>query len=112
MESHSHPEIIQMQVQILEIEKKVNYHDQILVTGSDGQLSLPETVRSLAKTVEDYINQRNKEEEQRKKELVWWKRAIVGVVLSIIVPGVVAFIWQVILFYVKVVPAIDSMLIK
>lgn len=106
MESHSHPEIIQMQVQIQELFKKVDHHDKILVTGSDDQLSLPETVRSLATLVKLYIDRKDREEEEKKKEWSRWKWVLIGFV----VPLVLGFFGQLVWFYIQFVPVATSLM--
>lgn len=106
MESHSHPELIQMQVQIQELFKKVDHHDKILVTGSDDQLSLPETVRSLATIVKSYIDRKDREEEDKKREWNKWKWVVVGFA----VPLVLGFFGQLVWFYIQFVPVATSLM--
>lgn len=97
METHSHPEIIQMQVQMVELSKKVELHDQILVTGSDDRLSLPEIVRSLSLTVDTYIKRKEKEEIQKQEQWDKFK----WLILSFGIPIVLGFVGQLVWFYVK-----------
>lgn len=105
METHSHPEIIQMQVQYLELAKKVEHHDRILVTGSDDQVSLPETVRSLASTVNTYIKRKEQEELDKKKEWSRWKWAILTPVLA----GTVVFVAQAVIFFFRFMPIMTEL---
>ena len=100
METHSHPEVIQMQVQLAALTVKVDHHDRILVTGTDEQLSLPEVVRSLTTTVNSYIQRKNAEEEEKKREWDKWR----WVVLGTVVPGTIVFIAQAIIFFFRFVP--------
>lgn len=100
METHSHPEIIQMQVQIAELFKKVDHHDRILVTGTDEQLSLPEIVRTLTTTVNNYIKRKEQEELDKRKEWGKWKWAILGTVI----PASLIFIAQATIFFFRFMP--------
>ena len=104
METHSHSEIIQMQVQIAALTKQVEHHDRILVTGSDEQLSLPEIVRSLTATVNSYIQPKNKEEEEKKEEWDKWRWVILGTA----VPATLVFVAQAIIFFFRFVPIMVS----
>lgn len=105
MDSHSHPEIIQMQVQLMNLTSKVEHHDRILVTGSDEQLSLPEVVRTLTNTVNSYIKRKEQEETEKKEEWKKWKWAILGVVI----PGVVVFLAQATIFFFRFVPIMTEL---
>lgn len=105
MDTHSHPEIIQMQVQLMELSKKVERHDTLLVTGSDDALSLPEIVRNLSLTVENYIKRKDKEEALR--TLFWDKFR--WVIISTAVPALFVFFGQAFIFFFKVVPIILSL---
>jgi len=105
MESHSHPEIIQMQVQLAALTVKVDHHDRILVTGTDEQLSLPEVVRSLTATVNSYIQRKNAEEEEKKREWDKWRWAILGTAI----PAGMIFIAQAFIFFFRFVPIMVSL---
>lgn len=100
MDTHSHPEIIQMQVQFLELSTKVAYHDKLLVTGSEEQLSLPEVVRSLTTTVNNYITRKEREEEEKKEEWRRWRWVILGTVI----PGMLVFLAQATIFFFRFLP--------
>lgn len=100
MDSHSHPEIIQMQVQLRNLETKVDHHERLLVTGSDEQLSLPEVVRNLTTTVNTYIKRKEREEEEKRAEWGKWKWAI----LTVVIPATLLFMGQAIIFYFRFVP--------
>jgi len=105
MDNHSHPEIIQMQVQIGALAGKVDHLEKILVTGSDEQLPLPEIVRALATTVDNYIKRKEQEEKDKKEEWGKWKWAILGVVI----PGVTIFLVQAAFFFFRFVPIMLQM---
>lgn len=100
MDTHSHPEIIQMQVQMKALEAKVDHHEKILVTGSDEHLSLPEVVRNLTNSVNTYIKRKEKEEEEKKEEWGKWKWAI----LTVVIPATLLFMGQAVIFYFRFVP--------
>lgn len=100
MEEHTHPEIIQMQTQFLELARKVNHHEKLLVTGTDDTLSLPEIVRALANTVNTYIKRKEKEEEESKGQWDRLKWAFLGT----IIPASLVFIVQAVFFFFKFVP--------
>lgn len=104
MENHSHPEIIQMQVQMAELIKKVERHEVILVTGTDDALSLPEIVRNLSLTVENYIKHKEKEESSR--AALWSKFG--WIVVAALVPAVLIFLGQAIVFWVRFYPVLIS----
>ncbi len=72
--------------------------------GDGDKLPLAEIVRSLTKTVGDYIAQKDKEEQEKKMEWNRWKWLIIG----IIVPAFLAFMGQAIIFYVRVLPILET----
>lgn len=105
MDSHRHPEIIQMQVQLATLTTKVDHHDRILVTGTDEQLSLPEVVRNLTNTVNTYIKRKEQEELDKKREWSKWRWAVLGTVI----PGALIFIAQATIFFFRFVPIMVSL---
>lgn len=105
MESHSHPEIIQMQVQLTNLTTKVEHHERLLVTGTDDQLSLPELVRSLTSTVNSYIKRKEQEEAEKKAEWSRWK----WVIITPVVGGAIVFTAQAIIFFFKFVPLVTKL---
>lgn len=112
MDTHSHPEISQMQVQLAELQikysdldKRTERHETILITGTDEQVSLPETVRALSMTVNLYIKRKNQEEDEKKKEWNRWKWVILGTVI----PGTLVFIVQAVIFFFRFMPIMVSL---
>ena len=105
MESHSHPEIIQMQEQVRTLSGKVDHLERILVIGSDEQLPLPEVVRSLTNTVNTYIKRKEQEELDKKREWGKWKWLVLGTV----VPGIIIFIAQATIFFFRFVPIMTQL---
>lgn len=105
MDNHSHPEIIQMQVQLVELTKKVERHESILVTGTDDALSLPEIVRNLSLTVENYIKRKDKEETSRTQ---FWDK-FRWIIISTIVPMILIFLGQAFVFFFRFVPLLTSL---
>jgi len=105
METHSHPEIIQMQVQLTNLITKVEHHERLLVTGTDDQLSLPEIVRSLTYTVNSYIKRKEQEEAEKKAEWSRWK----WVIITPTVGAVLVFVSQAIYFFFKFVPIMTKL---
>ena len=104
MENHSHPEIIQIQVQMEELTKKVERHETLLVTGTGDALSLPEIVRNLSLTVETYIKRKDKDESSR--AAFWGKFG--WVVAATVVPAILLFIGQAFVFWVRFYPVLIS----
>lgn len=103
------------QKEIDELKHKVAHLEKILIIGEGDRLPLAEIVRSLTKTVSDYIAQKDKEEQkarelaeeeikQKKAEWNKWKWLIIGIV----VPALLAFVGQAIIFYFRVLPILDT----
>lgn len=93
-----------MQKEIDEMKTKVAHLEKILIIGDGDRLPLAEIVRSLTKTVSDYIAQKDKEEQDKKNEWNKWKWLIIGIV----VPAFIAVIGQAIIFYFRVLPIIEN----
>lgn len=94
-----------MQKEIDEMKTKVAHLEKILIIGDGDRLPLAEIVRSLTKTVSDYIAQKDKEEQRKKDD---WNR-LKWLVIGIVVPALLAFFGQVIIFYFRVLPIIESL---
>ena len=93
-----------MQKEIDEMKTKVAHLEKILIIGDGDRLPLAEIVRSLTKTVSDYIAKKDKEEQDKKNEWNKWKWLIIGIV----VPAFIAVIGQAIIFYFRVLPIIEN----
>lgn len=102
--------------EIEELKLKVAQLEKILIIGDGDRLPLAEIVRTLTKTVSDYIAQKDKEEQrQREKEeaaaltkKAEWNR-LKWLVIGIVVPAVIAFTGQAIIFYVRIFPLIEKL---
>ena len=90
--------------EIDELKSRVSHLEKVLIMGDGDKLPLAEIVRSLTKTVGDYIAQKDKEEQEKKMEWNRWKWLIIG----IIVPAFLAFMGQAIIFYVRVLPILET----
>ena len=102
--------------EIAEMKTRILHLERILLTGDGDRLPLAEVVRSLTKTVGDYIAQKDKEEQHARekaeaesaaKRAEWnrWKWLIIG----IIVPALIALFGQAFIFYVKIYPIIEKL---
>ena len=94
-----------MQKEIDDLKLKVAHLEKVLIIGDGDRLPLAEIVRSLTKTVSDYIQQKDKEEQEKRNEWNRWKWLIIGIV----VPAFLAFMGQAIIFYVRVLPILETM---
>ena len=108
--------IVTLQKEMDAVKNRVDHLEKILIIGDGDRLPLAEIVRTLTKTVSDYIAQKDKEEQQRKtKEAVIeaekqternkWKWLILGIV----VPSAFIFIGQAVVFYFRVLPIIEKL---
>lgn len=97
------------------LEERQDYVDKILVRGN-GVPSLQETVRTLSKTVDDFISdikverikREDAEKEKRRKnaeERSRWKWSILGIVI----PAGMLFLYQFFVFWVKIAPVIENL---
>lgn len=97
--------LMTLQKEMDEVKTKVAHLERILIIGDGDRLPLAEIVRSLTKTVSDYIAQKDKEEQRKKDDWNKMKWLIVGIV----VPALLAFLGQAIIFYFRVLPIIESL---
>jgi len=93
-----------IQKQVDNMETRIAHLEKVLIIGDGDRLPLAEIVRSLTKTVSDYIAQKDKEEQDKRNEWNRWKWLIIG----IFVPAFMAFVGQAIIFYVRVLPIIEN----
>ncbi len=93
-----------IQKEIDDLKLKVAHLEKVLIIGDGDRLPLAEIVRSLTKTVSDYIQQKDKEEQEKRNEWNRWKWLIIGIV----VPAFLAFMGQAIIFYVRVLPILET----
>ena len=105
-----------MQKEIDDMKTRVAHLEKVLIIGDGERLPLAEIVRSLTKTVSDYIAQKDKEEQKQKereeqkeidKKAEWnrWKWLVIGIV----VPGLLAFAGQAVYFYFRILPVVESL---
>lgn len=94
-----------LQKEVDELKNKVAHLEKVIIIGDGDRLPLAELVRSLTKTVNDYITQKDKEEQQRKDD---WNRAK-WLIIGIVVPALLAFVGQAIIFYFRVLPIIEKL---
>jgi hypothetical protein len=102
--------------EIEELKLKVAHLEKILIIGDGDRLPLAEIVRTLTKTVSDYIAQKDKEEQkQREKEeaesqikKAEWNR-LKWLIIGIVLPAIIAFTGQAIIFYVKIFPLVEKL---
>jgi hypothetical protein len=99
---------IQQQKEIDDLIKRVIHLEKILIIGEGDRLPLAEIVRSLTKTIDDYIRQKDKEEQERKNEWNKWKWLVIGIAL----PAAVTIFGQAIIFYIRVLPILETTIIK
>jgi hypothetical protein len=96
------------------LEARQDVIDKILIRGN-GVPSLQETVRTLERSLTDFINdtrlertkrEENEKEERRKRdeERTRWRWAIIPIALS----AFIAFAYQFFVFWVKIAPVIES----
>lgn len=78
-------------------------HDKILVRGN-GVPSLQETVRILAKSMNDYFEEVKQEKADKKKEATTFKWLLIGAGI----PLLLTFIGQAVIFYVKIYPMLQT----
>ena len=97
--------IANQQKEIDELKNKVEHLEKILIIGDGDRLPLAEIVRTLTKTVSDYIAQKDKEEQRKKDD---WNR-LKWIVIGIVVPALLAFFGQVIIFYFRVLPILEGL---
>ena len=105
-----------IQKEIDDLKLKVAHLEKVLIIGDGDRLPLAEIVRSLTKTVSDYIQQKDKEEQkQREKEeaealtkKAEWNR-LKWLVIGIVLPAIIAFTGQAIIFYVRIFPLIEKL---
>lgn len=97
--------IANQQKEIDELKDKVAHLEKILIIGDGDRLPLAEIVRTLTKTVSDYIAQKDKEEQRKKDD---WNR-LKWIVIGIVVPALLAFFGQVIIFYFRVLPILEGL---
>jgi len=96
--------ITALEKEITDLKAKVAHLEKILIIGDGDRLPLAEIVRSLTKTVSDYIAQKDKEEQAKKDD---WNK-LKWVIIGFVVPGFILFLGQAIIFYVRVLPIIES----
>jgi len=97
-------EVSALRVLVEDVKKKTDHHERILVSGDGDRLPLAEVVRNLTKTVGDYIEQKDKEEQQRRDQ--WQKVRMI--VIGVAIPAILAFIGQAVIFYVRILPLIEK----
>jgi len=87
------------------IAQKTDHHENILIRGYGEQLPLAEIVRNLSTTVQSYIAQKDKEEQQRKEQWDKLKWLVVG----ILAPAIILFFGQAVVFFFKIFPILEKL---
>ncbi len=96
------------------LEDRVSHLEKILLYGDGDRLPLAEIVRSLTKTVDSYIAQKDKEEQQakaraeaeaesKKSEL----NRLKWIFIPLIITGGITFVGQAIVFYFRFLPILE-----
>jgi len=96
--------VVSLQKDVDDLKSKVAHLERILIIGDGDRLPLAEIVRTLTKTVSDYIAQKDKEEQLKQDE---WNR-LKWIIISVIIPALLAFIWQGFIFYFRVLPLLEK----
>ena len=97
--------LVELDVRLRTVEEKTAHYERLLIRGIDGNPSLPEVVRALTLTVNEFIKSRQAEEQYKKAQWDKWKWAIIGTVI----PAVLLFMFQSIIFFVRIVPILLEM---
>ena len=108
--------VTSLQKEFDEMKSRVSHLEKVLILGEGDRLPLAEIVRSLTKTVSDYIAQKDKEEQisrekaeqQAKEKKAEWNR-LKWLIIGIVLPGIFIFVGQAFVFYVKIFPLIDEL---
>lgn len=79
--------------------------ERVVILGDGDRLPLAEIVRNLTKTVNDYITQKDKEEQQKKDE---WRKAK-WVVLGFAIPALLVFFGQAFVFFFRIYPILAKL---
>jgi hypothetical protein len=90
------------------LKDRVSHLEKILIIGEGDRLPLAEIVRTLTRTVSDYIAQKDKEEQERKDQ---WNKAK-WLVLGIVVPSFFVFVGQAVIFYFRIIPIVETLSVK
>jgi hypothetical protein len=90
------------------LKERVSHLEKILIIGDGDRLPLAEIVRTLTRTVSDYIAQKDKEEQERKDQ---WNKGK-WLVLGIVVPSFFVFMGQAVLFYFRILPLVETLSVK
>lgn len=98
-------EVEALKLRVERLENISDHHDKILIRGYDEYLPLTEIVRSLAKTVNDYITRKEKEEEKVFAQREKWKWTIIPIIVGILA----TYIIQVYLFVLKIYPILENL---
>jgi hypothetical protein len=103
------------QKEIDDLKNRLLHIEKILIIGDGERLPLAEIVRSLTKTVGDYIAQKDKEEQNQREKFekeesmkkAEWNKAK-WLIISIATPLIFTFIGQAFIFYFRVLPIIET----
>ncbi len=87
------------------LKDRVTHLEKILILGDGERLPLAEIVRNLTKSVENYIAQKDKEEQKRKDQ---WEK-LKWIIIGFVVPGVFIFIGQAFVFFFRFIPLVESL---
>ena len=87
------------------LKDRVTHLEKILILGDGERLPLAEIVRNLTKTVDNYIAQKDKEEQERRAQ---WDK-LKWVIIGFVVPGTFIFIGQAFVFFFRFLPIVESL---
>jgi hypothetical protein len=109
--------------EIEELKIRISHVERVVILGDGDRLPLAEIVRTLTKTVNDYIAQKDKEEQQKKdedekheaekkaeakaKKEQWDK--LKWIIVSFAVPVVLVFLGQAFVFFFRIYPILAQL---
>lgn len=88
-----------------DMKGRVSNLERVVILGDGDRLPLAEIVRNLTKTVNDYITQKDKEEQQKKDE---WKK-LKWVIIGVVVPSLIVFAAQAFIFFFRIYPILAKL---
>jgi len=105
--------------EIEDLKNRTLHLERILILGDGDRLPLAEVVRNLTNTVNDYITQKQKEEEAVKKQKVesekerkaQWDK-LKWVIISFAAPAILIFLGQAFILLFRVYPILEDLATK
>ena len=90
-----------LRILVEDVKIKADRHEQILVSGDGNRLPLAEVVRNLGTKFEEFMANEKRKQEQ-------WDKAK-WIVLTFLITGGLAFVGQAFVFYVRILPLVESL---